>query len=195
MGNWFPVAFASVAALMGLASFTNSRLVARLGMRQLSHTAIIVFTMVSGLWLMLASIQPLQFWLFLPRLAIIMSCFGWAVANMNSLSMEPLGDVAGIATSVFGFIQTVGGVIIASYIGQQFNGRVIPVAEGFFLMDLLSLIAVLVAEKEGYSASASASPPPTRFRSGVSLSLSRSCACSRQGASVRDRCTRASCGP
>ncbi|WP_428928362.1 multidrug effflux MFS transporter [Marinibacterium sp. SX1] len=147
LGNWFPVAFASVAALMGLSSFTNSRLVARLGMRRLSHTAILVFTGVSGLWLALASVQPLPFWLFLPLLAIIMSCFGWAAANMNSLSMEPLGEVAGMASSVFGFIQTVGGVIIGSYIGQQFNGTVIPVAAGYFLMGLLSLAAVLVAEK------------------------------------------------
>lgn len=147
LGNWFPVAFASVAALMGVASFTNSRLVARLGMRRLSHGAILVFTAVSGLWLVLASIHPLPFWLFLPLLAIIMSCFGWAAANMNSLSMEPLGDVAGMASSVFGFIQTVGGVIIGSFIGQQFNGTVIPVAMGYFAMGVLSLIAILVAEK------------------------------------------------
>ncbi|SHN04059.1 multidrug effflux MFS transporter [Roseibium suaedae] len=146
LGPYFPVAFASVAALMGLASFTNSKAVARLGMRRLSHGAALVFTGVSGLWLVLAETIAVPFWLFLPLLAIIMSCFGWAAANMNSLSMEPLGEVAGTASSVFGFIQTVGGVLIGGYIGQQFDGTVIPVAAGYFAMGILCLLCILVAE-------------------------------------------------
>ena len=36
---------------------------------------------------------------------------------MNSLSMEPLGAVAGTAASVFGFIQTVGGALLGTMIG------------------------------------------------------------------------------
>lgn len=147
LGTYFPVAFASVAALMGVASFTNSKLVNTVGMRRLSHAAVTVFTVVSGLWLALASVMTVPFWLFLPLLAVIMSCFGWAAANMNSLSMEPLGAVAGTASSVFGFIQTVGGVVIGGFIGQQFNGTVIPVAAGYCGMGCLALAAILVAER------------------------------------------------
>ncbi|WP_337271115.1 multidrug effflux MFS transporter [Oryzifoliimicrobium ureilyticus] len=147
LGPYFPVAFAAVAALMGLASFTNSRLVATLGMRRLSHGAVLIFTIFSGIWLALARLIDVPFWLFLPLLTIIMSCFGWAAANMNSLSMEPLGEVAGTASSVFGFIQTVGGVLIGGYIGQQFNGTVVPVAAGYFSMGVLCVLCILVAEK------------------------------------------------
>jgi DHA1 family bicyclomycin/chloramphenicol resistance-like MFS transporter len=147
LGPYFPVAFAGVAALMGLASFTNSKLVAKLGMRRLSHGAVLVFTVVSGIWLVLAETIEVPFWLFLPLLAAIMSCFGWAAANMNSLSMEPLGEVAGTASSVFGFIQTVGGVLIGGYIGQQFDGTVVPAATGYFAMGVLCIICIVVAEK------------------------------------------------
>ena len=45
-------------------------------------------------------------WLFFSLLMIVQFVFGWAASNMNSLSMEPLGAVAGTAASVFGFIQT-----------------------------------------------------------------------------------------
>jgi DHA1 family bicyclomycin/chloramphenicol resistance-like MFS transporter len=69
-------------------------------------------------WLALALRGYVPFWLFLPLLAAIMSCFGWAAANMNSLSMEPLGAVAGTASSTFGFIQIVGGALIGGFIGQ-----------------------------------------------------------------------------
>lgn len=97
LGPYFPVAFASVAALMGLSSFTDSRLVARVGMRRLPHGAILIFTPVSGFLLVLAPTGNVPLWLFLPLLAVI----------MNSLSMEPLGAVAGRASSAFGFIHTV----------------------------------------------------------------------------------------
>jgi DHA1 family bicyclomycin/chloramphenicol resistance-like MFS transporter len=66
---------------------------------------------------------------------------------MNSLSMEPLGNVAGTAASVFGFTQTVGGALLGTYIGQQFNGTLVPNATGYVVMGLCMLACVLIAEK------------------------------------------------
>jgi DHA1 family bicyclomycin/chloramphenicol resistance-like MFS transporter len=146
LGVWFPVAFAAMAGLMGVSSFTNSKVVRRYGMRRLSHGSMLVFTAVSGLWLVLAMVGFLPLWLFFTLLAIIMFSFGWTSSNMNSLSMEPLGNVAGTAASVFGFIQTVGGALIGGYIGQSFNGTTIPAASGYFLMGILALVCILVAE-------------------------------------------------
>ncbi len=147
LGVWFPVAFAAMAGLMGVSSFTNSRVVRRFGMRRLSHGAMLVFTGVSAIWLVLALVGFLPLWLFFSLLAIIMFSFGWAASNMNSLSMEPLGNVAGTAASVFGFIQTVGGALIGSYTGLHFDGTTVPVATGYFLMGILTLACILVAEK------------------------------------------------
>jgi DHA1 family bicyclomycin/chloramphenicol resistance-like MFS transporter len=147
LGVWFPAAFAGVAALMAVSSFTNSRIVRRLGMRRISHGAVLVFTIGSAVWLAFASAGYLPFPLFFGLLCIIMFSFGWAASNMNSLSMEPLGAVAGTAASVFGFIQTVGGAVIGSYIGQMFDGTTIPTAMGYFSMGVLTLICILVAEQ------------------------------------------------
>lgn len=147
LGVYFPVAFAAMAGLMGVSSFTNSKIVRRFGMRRLSHGAMLVYTGFSALWLVLALIGFLPLWLFFSMLAVIMFAFGWSASNMNSLSMEPLGAVAGTAAAVFGFIQTVGGALIGGYIGQLFNGTTIPVATGYLSMGILSLICILVAEK------------------------------------------------
>jgi DHA1 family bicyclomycin/chloramphenicol resistance-like MFS transporter len=116
-------------------------------MRRLSHGAMLVFTATSGIWLVFALTGNLPLWLFFGLLCIIMFSFGWAASNMNSLSMEPLGAVAGTAASVFGFIQTVGGAVIGSYTGQLFNGTTVPVATGYFTMGILALICILFAEK------------------------------------------------
>ncbi|MBU1335615.1 MAG: multidrug effflux MFS transporter [Devosia sp.] len=146
LGVYFPVAFAAMAGLMAVSSFTNSVIVRRFGMRRLSHGAMVSFTVVSGIWLAFALSGFLPLWLFFSLLAIIMFSFGWAASNMNSLSMEPLGAVAGTASAVFGFIQTVGGALIGGYIGQLFDGTTIPTAVGYFSMGILSLVFILIAE-------------------------------------------------
>jgi DHA1 family bicyclomycin/chloramphenicol resistance-like MFS transporter len=61
--------------------------------------------------------------------------------------MEPLGKVAGTAASVFGFTQTVGGALIGTYIGQHFDGTLLPNALGYASMGTAVLICVLIAEK------------------------------------------------
>jgi len=147
LGPYFPVAFAVIASLMSLASFLNSRVVGRIGMRRLSNYAVIAFTAISILWwaISLGGTPPL--WLFMGGHAIIMFHFGWSGSNMNALSMEPLGKVAGTASAVFGFIQTVGGALLGLIIGQLFDGTVIPIAGGYAVMGLCALACILIAEK------------------------------------------------
>src|SRR5690606_3331964 len=64
LGVYFPVAFAAMAGLMGVSSFTNSRIVRRVGMRRLSHGAMLAFTGFAGVWLVFALIGFLPLWLF-----------------------------------------------------------------------------------------------------------------------------------
>jgi DHA1 family bicyclomycin/chloramphenicol resistance-like MFS transporter len=147
LGPYFPVAFAAMAGFIAVAQFINSRIVRRFGMRRLSHFAILVYLTMSSVWLILAVMGPVPFPVFFSLLLIIQFVFGWAASNMNSLSMEPLGAVAGTAASVFGFIQTVGGAVLGTLIGQQFNGTLVPNAAGYVVMGLLVLLCVLIAEK------------------------------------------------
>ncbi len=147
LGPLFPAAFAAVAVLMAVSSFTNSRIVRRWGMRRISHGAILVSIGTSAIWLSLSLAGFMPLWLFLLLLSIIMFCFGWYSSNMNSLSMEPLGAVAGTAAAIFGFIQTVGGALMGSFIGQHFDGTVVPVTAGYFSMGVLALICILIAER------------------------------------------------
>lgn len=147
LGPYFPVAFACMAGFIAVAQFINSRVVRRVGMRRIAHTAILVYLAGAVVWLTLALMGPIPFPVFFANLLIIQFVFGWAASNMNSLSMEPLGNVAGTAASVFGFIQTVGGALLGTYIGQHFDGTLVPNATGYVVMGVLVLICVLIAEK------------------------------------------------
>lgn len=147
VGAWFPVLFAIVAGLMAVSSYLNSRLVGRFGMRKLAHGALIGFigvTAISFLWSLTGSV-PL--WAFTILFALAMMQFSWIGSNFNSLAMEPLGHVAGTASSVQGFLQTVGGGILGATIGQAFDGTVTPLAAGYFFAGLGALGMVMLAER------------------------------------------------
>lgn len=147
LGPLFPVAFAAMAGLIAVAQFVNSRVVKHFGMRRLSHFAMLVYVSFSAIWLVLALLGPVPFPLFFGLFPVIQWMFGWAASNMNSLSMEPLGAVAGTAASVFGFTQTVGGALLGTFIGQHFDGTLVPNASGYVVMGLLVLGCILIAEK------------------------------------------------
>ena len=147
LGPYFPVAFAAMAGFIAVAQFINSRIVKRFGMRRLSHFAILVYVSAALILLTLALIGPVPFPVFFGLLLIIQFMYGTAASNMNSLSMEPLGNVAGTAASLFGFVQTVGGALLGTFIGQHFNFTLVPNAAGYATMGTLVLICVLIAEK------------------------------------------------
>jgi len=149
LGVWFPVAFACVALFMSTASFLNARFVGRFGMRRLSHGSLVGFITITFLWMMVQIFgpQPMPILLFLAFFALSMFQFGWIGANFNSLAMEPLGHVAGTASSVLGFMSTVGGSVIGVAIGQAFDGTALPLVAGFFTVSIVGLIFVLIGEK------------------------------------------------
>ena len=51
--------------------------------------------------------------------------------NLNSLAMEPMGDIAGTASSFLGFYTTIVGALIGMAIGQAFDGTIFPLACGY----------------------------------------------------------------
>ena len=149
LGVWFSAAFAAVAVFMAFSSFVNARLVGRFGMRGLSHASLLGFVAVTGVWLLLQILgpQPMPFAVFLAFFALAMFQFGWIGSNFNSLAMEPLGHVAGTASSVLGFMGTIGGGLIGALIGQAFDGTALPMVAGFFAVSLVGLVFVLIGEK------------------------------------------------
>ena len=147
LGNYFPIAFAAVAVVMAGSSFLNSRLVGRFGQRRLSHGALIAYFLFGLLMAVLTAIGPVPFWLFFGISMLMMPLFGFVGSNFNSIAMEPLGAIAGTASSTLGFAQTVGGGVVGALIGQAYDGTVFPLAAGYAVVAALSLLMVVIAEK------------------------------------------------
>jgi DHA1 family bicyclomycin/chloramphenicol resistance-like MFS transporter len=147
LGRYFPLAFAAIAAGTAIAGFLNARLVGRLGMRVISHGALTLYAVVACVMLITESLHALPLALFMALSALMMFSFGMMVANFTALAMEPQGHIAGTASSLYGSITTLIGIVVGSAIGQSFDGTLLPFATGFFLSTLAALAIVLVAEK------------------------------------------------
>jgi MFS transporter, DHA1 family, multidrug resistance protein len=132
---------------VAIAGFLNSRFVGRLGMRVISHGALVGFVAIAGVLLLAVKMHMLPLALFVALAALMMFTFGLMVANFTSLAMEPQGHIAGTASSLYGSITTLLGIGIGTTIGQDYDGTLLPFATGFFLCTLASLAVVLVVEK------------------------------------------------
>jgi len=147
LGHYFPIAFAACAIGTAIAGFINSRFVDRLGMRVISHGALLGYVAVSGIMLAAAKLQILPLPLFMALSALMMFLFGLMISNFTALAMEPQGRIAGTASSLYGSITTLLGIGIGTKMGQDYDGTLLPFATGFFLCTLASLAVVLVVEK------------------------------------------------
>lgn len=143
----FTTIFAGIALFMAAASLVNSRIVGRLGMRRVSHGALIGYIGFTGAHALVALSGHESLVSFTLFQGAAMFCFGLIGPNFGALAMDPLGHVAGTASSVQGFVTTVVGALLGFFIGQHFDGTIVPITLGFALCGLVALAIVLVVER------------------------------------------------
>jgi DHA1 family bicyclomycin/chloramphenicol resistance-like MFS transporter len=146
-GGRFPLVFAICASFIAVASLLNARLVMRLGMRRLSHAALLAYIALAAIHLAIASSGHESLVVFTAFQALTMFCFGLTSGNFGAMAMEPMGHIAGVASSFQGFVSMVGATLIGFVVGQAFNGTVVPMEAGYLLCGLCALAAVLAAER------------------------------------------------
>lgn len=147
VGDAFPIYFGAVAAVMIPASILNARLVEKMGMRRLSHIALVA-QLVACVVLAVAGFPgDLPLPLFCAFLAVAFLCFGVMMPNFNAIAMEPLGHLAGTGSSFIGFYSTAAGAILGGVIGQAFDGSVQPFLFGYSVLSALTLLIVLWTER------------------------------------------------
>ena len=138
--------FAAVAAPMALASYTNSRIVSRFGLRRVGHSASLAFALVGTVHALLASAGLESLWLFILLQSLMMICFAFTSANISTLAMEHMGPIAGTASSIQGTIGTIGAAMIGFVIGRSFDGTVDPFLWGTAASAALAFCIVLLTE-------------------------------------------------
>jgi len=146
-GAQFPLVFAICASFVAIASLLNARLVMRLGMRRLSHAALLGYIALAAVHLVVARSGHESLVVFASFQALSMFCFGLTSGNFGAMAMEPMGHIAGVASAFQGFVSMVGASLIGFAVGQAFDGSVAPMETGYLLCGLCALAAVMIAER------------------------------------------------
>ncbi|ADL00005.1 multidrug effflux MFS transporter [Brevundimonas subvibrioides] len=143
----FTTVFACIAGGIAVASVVNAKLVERLGSRLIGHTALLGFIGFGALHMAVTLSGHETIWTFGILQACTMFCFGLLAGNFGSMAMEPMGHIAGTASSAQGFISTIIGSLTGFLIGQQFDGSVVPMTVGITACGVAALLCVLYAER------------------------------------------------
>jgi DHA1 family bicyclomycin/chloramphenicol resistance-like MFS transporter len=122
--------FGVVAAPMALASWTNSRIVGRFGLRRVGHGGALVFMAVTAVHAAIAQSGAETLTLFIIFQALAMASFAFSSSNLSTLAMEHMAPIAGTASAVQGVIGTIGGASLGFAIGRAFDGTATPFIVG-----------------------------------------------------------------
>ena len=139
--------FGVIAAPMALASWLNSRIVERFGLRRVGHTGVIAFATITAGHALLAAVIDEPLWLFSLLQSAAMASFAFSSSNMSTLAMEHMAPIAGTASSVQGVIGTIGGAGIGLAIGQAFDGTQLPFLIGTAICGATAFALTLITER------------------------------------------------
>jgi DHA1 family bicyclomycin/chloramphenicol resistance-like MFS transporter len=145
-GPLIGLVFASIAAPMALASYLNSRVVGRFGLRRVGHSSALAFLVITTIHasVALAGLETLPLFIILQGLT--MASFAFTSSNLGTLAMEHMAPIAGTASSVQGVIGTIGAAAIGFVIGQRFDGTVVPFAVGTALCAAGGFLLIVLTE-------------------------------------------------
>jgi DHA1 family bicyclomycin/chloramphenicol resistance-like MFS transporter len=137
----FPVIFGAIAVVMGLAMYTNGRIVVRAGLSRLVRIAMIGYVGVTAVLASLAWLTDGQpgFWPYALILSASLVMHALLVPNMNAIAMVPMGEIAGTASAVIGTVSTAIGALIGSVIDRAYDGSVLPLSMAFLATGLVAL--------------------------------------------------------
>lgn len=145
VGAAFPLWFALIALTMSVAAFGNARLVRTLGPAALARRALHVMIVSAGAMAALAATDHLGLAAYEALACVVLMSFGFVGSNLNALAMEPMGHLAGTASSVLGAITTIGGGLVGGAVGHLYDGTPRPLALGVLGLALVARATLWLA--------------------------------------------------
>ncbi len=147
-GDKFALWFGGLAIAIAIAMIVNGNLVRKIGMRTISKQALrgflVIWFCLLGFTALYAGHPPLPiFGLFLLGSFF---CSGLLFGNFNSIAMEPMGHVAGMAAAISGFISSLMAVIFGGIAGRLYDGTLYPITIAFVIFGVFMWLTTEWAE-------------------------------------------------
>jgi DHA1 family bicyclomycin/chloramphenicol resistance-like MFS transporter len=121
----------------------------RFGMRRISKLSLRSFLVLSSSFLVasLAMGGHPPLWMLAVFLFVTFFCNGLLFGNFNAIAMEPMGRIAGMAAAISGALSSLIAILTGGFIGQLYDGTVIPLLAGFVGLGFISFLLSEWAER------------------------------------------------
>jgi DHA1 family bicyclomycin/chloramphenicol resistance-like MFS transporter len=138
----FALAFGGTAAFQSLAMLCTGLMVHRLGLRAFLRWSLVCLFASAALFPIhvLLLRDPLLIWL---HTSLVFFGIGLVFPNAMSLAMEPMGSMAGFASSVVGFSSGLLASSLGTALGQWAGGEPFRLGVGWFLLALAAFLCGL----------------------------------------------------
>lgn len=140
----YPFYFGSLSLFLGIGSLLSAHLVERVGMRRLCIGLLLALLLLATLaltWIQ-GSAGEFSLALFMHWAALSFLCSGALFGTINAIAMKPLGHMAGIGAAFVGSLSTFVYVGIGTFVGQVYDGTLVPLIVSFLVSSLVSLTIV-----------------------------------------------------
>lgn len=136
--------FASIGLLMSLCALLNSRLSSKYGARRTIRWLLIVYTATGCILLLFTSAfgDPPNIVLFFVAVALMMAINLAVEPNSSALALEPMGNMAGMASAIYGTTFFFIGASLGSVISYFMVDGVFPLVISLFVAGLTAVLLV-----------------------------------------------------
>ena len=137
--------FAGIGVVMSLCSLSNSRLSIRYGARRTMKSLLILYTIVAALLLLVTLVygDPPDMVVLFVAMAMLMGINLAIEPNSSAMAMEPMGEMAGMASAVYGTAFFFVGASLGSIISYFMVSSVLPLVLSFFVIGVITLMLIL----------------------------------------------------
>ena len=148
-GDQFAFWFGIAGILMAAAFFSVNRFIDRHGAHRVAVTATAAAIACSAVLLVASLAQggTPQFGVWFALIAISSSLITLLTPTGYSLGLEPMGELAGTASGVMGFISTAGASALAALVDSSIVGTVTPMALGYVIYGTIALAFLIWANQ------------------------------------------------
>jgi DHA1 family bicyclomycin/chloramphenicol resistance-like MFS transporter len=136
--------FAGMGLVMSICTLINSRLSSRYGARRTLRGLLIIYTIVASLLLLLTFTlgDPPDMLLFFIAIAVLMAVNLAVEPNSSALALEPMGNMAGMASAVYGTFFFFIGASLGSVISHLMVKSVWPLVLSYFAIGVITVLLV-----------------------------------------------------
>jgi DHA1 family bicyclomycin/chloramphenicol resistance-like MFS transporter len=137
----FSWVFSGIGVWLAICTLTNSRLSQRFGARRTLLWLLVCYVFVATILLgaTLLFRNPPDMVLFVIAVGLLLGVNLAVEPNSSSLAMEPMGNMAGLASSIYGTCFFFLGAGIGSFMSSLMKTSVLPLITGFFIIGVITL--------------------------------------------------------